>query len=439
MVILVTLFFFTSFVFYKSPAYFYFSIPLFLIIAFLFKENKLFLKTMIMLFLICIIFGVVIHFRNLGSEFWGDELNQIRIADSSQNLRKVIQLNATDNFDPPLFSTLLFLWQKVSPKMFSLRLFPVLISLIGAVYFYKLLDKFTKSRLIRLSIMSLYFCSWVFIHYAEEVRAYSLAMTTTILLFYSFYDFYKKPTGRNLVRLTVITILSLFVQYSIWLYLPAIFNVVVVNAVKLKKRQWFKYFFTITFLTSLLLILTQLRYQLGGFGASYLDNYKLSNFALQEIPVKLIEYNSQFAGYVLGIQPWYINEVGFFPAITSVVGIIFYSTIIIIIIESIKVIFYSQYKVNPLVGLFFYVLVVTNLLSLLGLYPVGPVRMSLFYSVLLLIYLANLLNVIKEKNKTVFYFLILIILFIVSNNIYRFVRIPQKHMGNEIHYFYFDV
>ena len=127
---------------------------------------------------------------------------------------------AADIVHPPLFYILLKLWVIAGgDSLLWLKLFPVL-SGIAVVVPFLLLCRELNFRLpeINLALLLLAVNGYL-IHYAQELRMYSLFMFLAMCSFWLFIRFFKSP-GRateQLLLLTAVNLLSIFTHYYGWI------------------------------------------------------------------------------------------------------------------------------------------------------------------------------------------------------------------------------
>ena len=125
-----------------------------------------------------------------------------------------------DIVHPPLFYILLKLWIALGGEsLLWLKLFPVLTSLALLVPFY-LLCRELSFQLLEMSLaLLLAGVNGYLIHYAQELRMYSLFTFLTMCSFWLFIRLLKSPgeTPRELLWLTFVNLLAIYSHYYGWL------------------------------------------------------------------------------------------------------------------------------------------------------------------------------------------------------------------------------
>jgi uncharacterized membrane protein len=164
---------------------------------------------------VCVI-GLSIFFRFYalnGGSYWFDELYSVQLAK-----RTPIELLTSKFFDPgnpPLHVMLLSSWMSIFGEgETQTRSMSGVLSVISIAVFYVLTKHNIRNTLVRLIVTTLYAVSWIHIWGARETRYYSLLqlLSTWTLLLY--LNAVTNTTWRNMLLLTVVSVLGLYTHYS---------------------------------------------------------------------------------------------------------------------------------------------------------------------------------------------------------------------------------
>lgn len=161
---------------------------------------------------------ISLRFWNIGSfSLWGGEA--FTMIGAEQDWNGMMSYVIADIVHPPLFYILLKLWMALGGEsLLWLKLFPILSGIALVVPFYFL----CRELGLQLPEMSLaLFLAAVngyLIHYAQELRMYSLFTFLAMCAFWLFIRFFKlkKPAKRELVVLTVVNLLAIYTHYYGW-------------------------------------------------------------------------------------------------------------------------------------------------------------------------------------------------------------------------------
>ncbi|MCW7490358.1 dolichyl-phosphate-mannose--protein mannosyltransferase [Leptospira meyeri] len=157
-----------------------------------------------------LVLGMVLRFFKLDRQsLWGDELYSV-YASSLTNWTDFWSYLSVDPH-PPLFQILLSVWIRLLPEFteFSVKLFPVFISVINLFFLWILTQHWDKPK----RFLFLFFMSFSpgAIYYAQEVRSYSLLLCLSSLIVVLFADLDLEKGKR--IRLISLLFLSVFISY----------------------------------------------------------------------------------------------------------------------------------------------------------------------------------------------------------------------------------
>lgn len=156
------------------------------------------------------VLGVFLRFFKLDRQsLWGDELYSV-YASSLSNWNDFWSYLSVDPH-PPLFQILLSFWIQLLPEFteFSVKLFPILISVIHLICLWFLTKSWEKpKRFLFIFLISL---SPGAIYYAQEVRSYSLLLCLSSFIVVLFSDL-DLERGKK-IRLVTLVLLSIFISY----------------------------------------------------------------------------------------------------------------------------------------------------------------------------------------------------------------------------------
>ncbi|TGM82242.1 dolichyl-phosphate-mannose--protein mannosyltransferase [Leptospira mtsangambouensis] len=157
-----------------------------------------------------LVLGVFLRFYKLDRQsLWGDELYSV-YASSLTNWTDFWSYLSVDPH-PPLFQILLSFWIQLLPEFteFSVKLFPVLISVVHLICLWFLTKSWEKpKRFLFLFLISL---SPGAIYYAQEIRSYSLLLCLSSFIVVLFVDL-DLERGKK-IRWVSLVLLSIFISY----------------------------------------------------------------------------------------------------------------------------------------------------------------------------------------------------------------------------------
>ncbi|MBN1551209.1 glycosyltransferase family 39 protein [bacterium] len=115
-------------------------------------------------------------------------------------------------YHPPLFLKLTLLWLPLGTTDFSLRLLPVLISLIGIVVFWNLARKFCGKYTAAVSAI-LFATSPPLVYYSREFRMYILLAVLALISWDRFFDYMEKGGTIRLLQYSLSTALVFYTHH----------------------------------------------------------------------------------------------------------------------------------------------------------------------------------------------------------------------------------
>jgi hypothetical protein len=131
---------------------------------------------------------------------------------TSYNLFKVIYQSYHFEGQLPVYFILLNIWRHLNNGVFFARIFSVLVILISAFYFNKII-KLISNEENSLWITALYLTNPFIIWSALEIRPYALVILLSVISLFYFFKFYLTNQYKYLIILAVVSIIGLFTQY----------------------------------------------------------------------------------------------------------------------------------------------------------------------------------------------------------------------------------
>lgn len=358
--------------------------------------------------------AIALRFFRLEHEFWFDEAAQFWIGYgqspqanelSRGTVSQLLIYNYQHNLDGPLFSLLIFGWSAISTQLVWLRHLPVLLSVIGILLFFTLLNEFQLPRILTWSACAYFASHYYHWYFAQEFRGYALSTSLIVALLLFWIRANKDQSQKNLFFFFVIAASCLLLLYSLWLLV----FILIVFALLNKKLRSTSFFSGLVFLavTAGIIFLSQLRHQLAyGASISYLDEWKLNGFPAVTMISKGIQFNGGVIIYLLGLPSDLIRTVAQVPLILAVT---LSSALVFIAMRGKTVWRRLQTEERLVIILPIILLMLTTILSVLSIFPIGPNRWNYFQSVPF--FLALLLVVSKMyQSKVWLYFLTFILI-----------------------------
>lgn len=187
------------------------------------------------------LFGALLRLYLLGfKSFWYDEAILYWISKSG-SFQNIIHQNAVNSGAPPLFPFFLHFFQFLGDSETFLRLLPWIGGVAAIPIAYLLGTEFLKKR-------SAYIVAFIVaiaptqVQYSQQLREYSLTFLLATLMLLFFSKQLREPSWRNLIYLTTIMVLSIFLQYGLALLIIALNIVFVVDYFSDKdKHKLFKW------------------------------------------------------------------------------------------------------------------------------------------------------------------------------------------------------
>lgn len=144
---------------------------------------------------------------------WFDEVFSVHAAETA--FPAFFEFLAKDLIHPPLFYLLLKVWIAIGGDgLLWLRLFPVLIAIVGLIPFIALCRELKLAPATQALALFLIAVNGTLIKYAQEVRMYSLLMTLSL---FSIWLFVRLINGRKgIAVLTIVNILLVHTHYFGW-------------------------------------------------------------------------------------------------------------------------------------------------------------------------------------------------------------------------------
>ena len=415
--------------------------------------------------LICIIgLGVIFRLAKLdGTDLSADEGIQFWVAKGSNaysmhfsprgKIEDVIKSNVRDNLDPPLFSVLLHYWLRIDNSIAWLRLLPCLFGIAVLPLIYLIARVVNFNRLWSLVITA--FCSscFVWIHYSRELRVYSFVIFCSTLTLYFILRLIKNNASKTIdhIGLAFAISLGLFSHYGFWILLPFLFIITIIIIMLNKKQSLAKrvrnilIFLIPTLITVSYIVFQQLIYQ-WDIGTSLPDVHMLR----LEAGSNFLQSSKYFFLLLAQTISWQLFAVpGIYPAMPDVdyvhnmpflVSLLSLSLIFVYFFVLIKLIREKRHLQAVPLAVFIFTMITCIILSFAGLYPIGPVRQSLFFSPFLIIsfficirYISKSLTShakVISKRSNDFLSILLIAILIVLNLHYSYQELKFKKFEN---------
>ena len=181
------------------------------------KNEALSWSTILMVLLVALF--VVLRFWDITTySLWGTE--GFHMIGARQSWRDMFAYSLADFVHPPLLYPLLKLWIMIGGEsLLWLKLFPVVTG-VAVVVPFLLLCRELDFRLPEISLaLLLVAVNGYLVHYAQELRGYSLFLFLAVCSYWLFIR-YSKASGRAvglLLVLTFVNLLAIYVHYFSWL------------------------------------------------------------------------------------------------------------------------------------------------------------------------------------------------------------------------------
>ena len=375
-----------------------------------------------------IFLGVQVRFANLNLPMWADETAQVEIArgldpaTGKRSVARVWQQHQQRLGELPAFTLMLHYWLLIEDSVVWSRTLPAVISLASLVYVYKIGRRLKWKKPVALLMTAVVAVSWPFVHYAEEVRIYAVSMLATWVMIYYLGKFWQTPNNSNGGKLTAVHLVGIWSHYGHWLFIPIIFGVL------WWKNKWSGRYLLIMVLTCGFLGWNQLRFHQDGFGVDYVARFKLDYVGgIRQKAAMAIKQNYDLVMYAFGVTPWY-KDADYFPFDNVATGKIYYLALMGLLVLA-GIVIWRRGESLIWGGLLFYILLLVNGLSLWGKYPIGPVRMSLFYMPVIVVVFFQFVNAAIKKMDLLAVVTMGIVAVVIINNLVRLIRVPQRHIG----------
>lgn len=268
--------------------------------------------------LIISIIGLGIFLR--AWEYLGNRSMWLDEASLALNLVNKSFLGLAGPLDLAQFAPLGFLWlERVAVILFggseySLRFFPLIVSIAASPLFYKVSSYFLDKTSILLALF-IFSISNVLIYYSSEAKQYSFDVFTTALLYYLALKFYQNRTIKNFA------ILILAGGISIWFSYTSVFVLASVGLVLLIKFFDKKVFLGLSFWAASFLLAYAISLHLAA------ENQPLSNFwkfAFAPNPLRSLSHSRWYLDTYLNISYDTLNMAYLFLPVIILIVAIFY-------------------------------------------------------------------------------------------------------------------
>jgi hypothetical protein len=260
---------------------------------------------------------IILLSRNLDSpNLWFDESGQFWMAkglnhfspplQAEGNIKDVIHQNAAYNLDPGGFTIILHFWTKIANAHIWLRLLPFLFFILTMMVFSLITFKWTNNLTISLFMSFVAALSPLLIHYAFEVRPYSMEYLGTVLTVYFVERFKVKINNRGLMLFGCLMAIFMTSRYAV--NIPILISVLIILFLVIKNSRDTKQFIVSAFsfgfpllVSSILIYTLTFRYQIPNvkppvYVLSYMLKYK-NITAFPDFPAFII-FNIPFIFFV---------------------------------------------------------------------------------------------------------------------------------------------
>lgn len=368
-----------------------------------------------------IIISLTLRLGNLNHDLWFDEAGQFWLAKGhdhySLDLREkgindVLINNRQINFDPPLFGLTLHFWTKINNSIIWLRLLPSIFGIITVIFVYKTLKILKLHPMIIIMVTLLASIINVFVYYSQELRAYSLGMLSSIIVFYYLLNYLntvpsKKKLksynrliyfiNRPISKLMAATIIAMCSLYSLWLLVPIICFFIFLNNLRYRKFWDIIIYFLIIFTVAVVIFFNQMNYQIGGFSLGYTDQYKINgNSSLNLILQKTVQLDLGYISYIFNL-PDSVRDLALVVNTSPFYSLIFFVGSLFIIIFLLKLILSAPKLLQISISFSIILSVEIHLLSLLNKFPLGGNRWNLFTAPIFLVIIGIIFHLIIKK------------------------------------------
>lgn len=417
------------------------------------RINHVFLRvfqfSVVIFSILALILGLKARFSNLNLPFWADEIQTTYTAKGldplshKSSLAYSWKIHRTEMMSPPGFNIILHFWLKISDSIVWIRLLPSIIGIVGLVYLYKLGKEIESNVISILLSLAITMISWVFVHYSEEVAIYSLSMTFVFALAYYLMRYLNQPNHTNFLKLLFVSLFGAVINFSNWIYLPLVGSYLLTMSFRDRETKRVIIYSLLVGFLLIFLVLDQFRFKTSwGLNAPYMTALKLNSVTSSQLPAKAVKDNLDFFTYTFGATPWFFDAT-FFPTSDrfgrnftriyylglSIIGIIVLLVFIYLSTANSVNLIQLTKKLSPVLFLLT-TLITVNILSVLGLYPVGAVRMSLFYAPLVIWSLLQFLDLLLIKINFLSLVIVGIFMVLILNGLMRLYRVPQRHIGS---------
>jgi mannosyltransferase len=183
------------------------------------QQGNVALSRQVMVFALLLIVFVVLRFWHLTSySLWGGET--FSIVGVRQDWNALFSYLVADIVHPPFYSVLLKFWILLGGEsLFWLKLFPVISGVLVVVPFILFCRELNlQLPVINIAILLLAVNGYM-IHYAQEIRMYSLFMFLAMCSFWLFIRFMNSEDNpyRILTLLTIVNLLLVYTHYFGWI------------------------------------------------------------------------------------------------------------------------------------------------------------------------------------------------------------------------------
>lgn len=181
------------------------------------------------------ILGSILRIYHLGfKSLWLDEAVVYWIAQG--NLSEILTQNAASNSAPPLFALLVNLISRIGDSEAILRLPSCTAGIIAIPAIYFLARRFSPKEVAYLSSFIVAIAPSQ-VHYAQELREYSITFLLAILMFFFFHRYLCKQGTIDLIWLTVICTVGVFTQYGLVLLTLALNLILLVKLLFVRTQR----------------------------------------------------------------------------------------------------------------------------------------------------------------------------------------------------------
>lgn len=243
---------------------------------------------------IILLFGLFL--RNLNSpNLWYDEAGQFWMAkglhhfsepySQDKGIKSMISINRGYNLDPGGFTLALRFWLKISTHHIWLRVLPLIFFILTYLLLMFFIKKWTSNPYLALGLPSLLFLSPLVIQYSFEIRPYSWAFFSAILIYFFITKLYRSENRIHFLLSGLVLSCLIWGRYNIIIQIAGALTLIFIFQIR-EYRNFKSVFFRMfwigipIFISFILVFFLEMRFQ-WNTGTNYAPEVtiqKVSNF-----------------------------------------------------------------------------------------------------------------------------------------------------------------